>query len=347
MKKIRVKTVAIVSLSSGMLGEPFIRHELELGLGRLRGYGLEVRFSPNALRGRDYLSRHPEARAADLLWAFREPEVDMILCAIGGDDTYRLLPWLFDHNELAEAVTEKIFLGFSDTTVNHLMLHKVGLSTFYGQAFLPDVCEPDREMLPYTRRCLEELLETGAIRQIRPSDVWYEARRDFSQAALGTTMPAHPNGGFQLLQGPPVFSGEILGGCLDTLYDLFDNGRYADSASMCQRYGLFPSLEDWRGKLLLLETSEEQPPPEKCRRMVEALKDTGIFGVLSGILVGKPMDEIYAEEYRRILLEVVDDPSLPILWNLNVGHATPRCIIPFGVPAVVDAHAQAITFAGR
>ena len=51
MKKIRVKTVAIVSLSSGMLGEPFIRHELELGLGRLRGYGLEVRFSPNALRG--------------------------------------------------------------------------------------------------------------------------------------------------------------------------------------------------------------------------------------------------------------------------------------------------------
>ena len=62
-----------------MLGEPFIRHELELGLGRLRGYGLEVRFSPNALRGRDYLSRHPEARAADLLWAFREPEVDMIL----------------------------------------------------------------------------------------------------------------------------------------------------------------------------------------------------------------------------------------------------------------------------
>lgn len=195
-----------------MLGEPFIRHELELGLGRLRGYGLEVRFSPNALRGRDYLSRHPEARAADLLWAFREPEVDMILCAIGGDDTYRLLPWLFDHNELAEAVTEKIFLGFSDTTVNHLMLHKVGLSTFYGQAFLPDVCEPDREMLPYTRRCLEELLETGAIRQIRPSDVWYEARRDFSQAALGTTMPAHPNGGFQLLQGPPVFSGEILGG---------------------------------------------------------------------------------------------------------------------------------------
>ena len=57
----------------------------------------------------------------------------MILCAIGGDDTYRLLPFLFEHNELADAVSDKVFLGFSDTTINHFMLHKVGMKTFYGQ----------------------------------------------------------------------------------------------------------------------------------------------------------------------------------------------------------------------
>ena len=33
------------------------------------------------------------------------------------------------------------------------------------------------------------------------------------------------------------------------------------------------------------------------------------------------------------------------LVNLNVGHATPRCMLPFGVPAAVDAEAQTITFA--
>ena len=27
----------------------------------------------------------------------------MILCAIGGDDTYRLLPYLFDHDKLRKA----------------------------------------------------------------------------------------------------------------------------------------------------------------------------------------------------------------------------------------------------
>lgn len=141
-----IKTVGIVSLSSGIVGESFIRFESDIGIRRLKEYGLNVKFMPHALMGLDYIKAHPEKRAEDLLQAFRDPEIDMILCAIGGDDTYRLLPYLFDHNELAEAVTDKVFLGFSDTTINHLMLHKVGLNTFYGQAFLPDICELSQEM---------------------------------------------------------------------------------------------------------------------------------------------------------------------------------------------------------
>ena len=140
-------------------------------------------------------------------------------------------------------------------------------------------------------------------------------------------MPAHKNEGFRLLQGAPRFSGPILGGCIDTLYDIFDNTRYADSVATCRRYGLFPPAEDWRG------------------RIPAALKAAGVFGAVSGVLVGKPMDEKYQAEYHAILCEVIDDPALPVLANLNVGHATPRCILPFGVPAAVDAEVQTITFA--
>ena len=143
-----MKNVAIVSLSSGIIGEPFVRFEVEIGLRRLQEYGLNVKFMPNALMGLEFLKEHPEKRAEDLLQAFRDPDIDMILCAIGGDDTYRLLPYLFEHNELAEAVTDKVFLGFSDTTINHFMLHKVGLSSFYGQSFLADLCELSPEMHP-------------------------------------------------------------------------------------------------------------------------------------------------------------------------------------------------------
>ena len=341
-----VKTIGIVSLSRGILGEDYMQHEVALGVRRLEEYGLTVRFSRHALAGVDFIREHPEARAADLLDMLRDPEIDMIMTAIGGDDTYRLLPYLFGNDELKQAACGKIFLGFSDTTINHLMLHKVGMRSFYGQAFLPDVCELGREMLPYTRRYFEELITTGTIREITPSGLWYESREDFSPAQLGRSTPAHKNEGFELLQGAPVFEGEILGGCIDTLFDLFDPGRYADMPETAAKYGLLPPAEAWRGKILLLESSEEQPAPEKFRRALQYLKDAGILGAVRGILVGKPMDEKFDTEYRAALREIVADEQTPIVCNLSVGHALPRCIIPFGVKAVVDVREQKITFGG-
>lgn len=132
-----IRTIGIVSLSRGILGEGFMHHELDIGVKRLQDYGVRVKFLPHALDGLESLAVHPEHRAQDLLDAFRDPEIDAILCAIGGDDTYRLAPYLFSDHELQRAVSKKPFLGFSDTTLNHFMLHKVGLPTFYGQAFLP------------------------------------------------------------------------------------------------------------------------------------------------------------------------------------------------------------------
>jgi len=299
---------------------------------------------PHALMGLDYIKAHPEKRAEDLLEAFRDPEIDMILCAIGGDDTYRLLPYLFDHNELAEAVTDKIFLGFSDTTINHLMLHKVGLNTFYGQAFLPDICELSQEMHPYTRKYFEELISTGTIKEIAPSDVWYEERKSFAPDQVGKPLIAHPSYGFELLQGSPLFSGKILVGCIDSMYDFFNGERYEDMLILCEKYHLFPDAEDWKGHILLLESSEEKPSPEKYRQSLEYLKERGVFEAVSGVLVGKPMDETYAQEYRQLLVQIINKPDLPVVFNLNIGHSMPRCIVPFGIETVVDVEDQIIRF---
>ena len=339
-----MKSIAIVSLSRGIIGEPDVRFEVEIGLRRLREYGLQVKFMPHALKGLDYVKAHPEKRAEDLLQAFRDPEIDMILCAIGGDDTYRLLPYLFDHDELKNAVTNKVFLGFSDTTINHLMLHKVGLPTFYGQAFFPDVCELGPEMLPYTRTYFEVLLRIGQIREISPSPVWYEQRKAFTPDQTGKPLPALPDHGFELLQGPPVFSGKILGGCIDTLYDCFNGDRYADMPALCETYHLFPDASDWVGRILLLESSEEKPGPALYEKTLMLLKERGVLSAVSGILLGKPMDGTFDAEYREAVLRTVDDRTVPIVANLSVGHATPRCILPFGVPARVDADSQIITF---
>ncbi len=340
----KVKKVGIVSLSSGIMGESFIKHELEIGKERLNKYGVEFEFLPHALKGIEFIEAHPESRANDLLMAFKDDSIDMILCAIGGEDTYRLLPYLFENNELENAVKQKIFLGFSDSTMNHFMLNKVGIKTFYGQAFLPDLCELSNEMLPYTKKYFEELITTGKIKEIRPSDVWYQEREDFSENGIGTDMKKLANTGFELLSGKPIFKGKILGGCLESIYNIFDNSRFKDTVSICNQYNLFPKTEEWRNKILLLETSEEKSNPDLFRKMVRALKEYGIFDVVSGVLIGKPQDEMYYNEYKQVLSEEISNRDLSIVYNLNVGHATPRCIIPFGVDAEVDVDKQVITF---
>ncbi len=331
--------VAVVSLSSGILGEDFCSHTIEIGVKRLKEYGLEPVFMPNALRGVLYLQDHPEARAEDLKTAFLDDSIAGIICAIGGDDTYRLLPYLMEDAEFIQAVQEnpKLFTGFSDTTINHLMFYKLGLSTYYGPNFICDLGEMAEEMLPYSRKAFESYLEGNELREIVSSEVWYEERTDFSRAAIGTERKAHrEEHGFELLQGSEVFQGALLGGCLESLYDILTSTRYADEKEVCGKYGIFPEKEEWKGKILFIETSEEKPVPELFRKALCALKEKGVFDAVNGVLVGKPQDEAYYEEYKEILLEVIDQGELPIVCNVNFGHATPRCALQYGAVVKVD-----------
>lgn len=339
--------VAIVSLSSGMLGEEFCRHNVEIGTKRLQDFGLEPVFMPHALKGIDYLKEHPEARASDLKQAFLDDSIAGIICAIGGDDTYRLLPFLMEDREFIEAVQSnpKLFTGFSDTTINHLMFYQLGLATYYGLAFITDLAEISDEMLPYTKAAFEGYFEDFSSRKIVPSEVWYEERRDFSRNAIGTERIAHKEErGFELLQGAKVFEGKLLGGCLKSLYDVLTSNRYPNQKAVCEKYGLFPNVEEWRDKILFIETCEEKPAPELFAKELQALKEQGIFEVIQGIIVGKPQDESYYEEYKSVLKEIVANQNLPIVYNVNFGHATPRTFLPYGAKVRVDAEKQMIEF---
>lgn len=127
-----------------------------------------------------------------------------------------------------------------------------------------------------------------------------------------------------------------MGGCLESLYDILTNSRYEDEKDVCERYGLFPDKEEWRGKILFIETCEEKPVPELFEKEIALLKEKGVFDVVNGVLVGKPQDEAYYQEYKDILIKVVDNAELPIVYNVNFGHATPRCALQYGAAAKVD-----------
>ena len=337
--------IAIVSLSSGMLGEDYCSHNLAIGTKRMEEFGLTPVFMPNALKGEDYLDKHPEKRAEDLKQAFLDDSIHGIIAAIGGDDTYRLLPYLLENQEFIHAVqnSPKLFLGFSDTTVNHLMFHRIGLQTFYGQAFISELAEMAEEMLPYSRESFLGCFH--GFHSIRPSELWYEERVDFSKAGVGTDRISHrETHGYELLCGNPVFEGELLGGCLESMYDMLASTRYRDEGEICQRYHIFPEREEWAGKIVFLETCEEKPVPELLRTELQALGQAGAFDGISGIIVGKPQDEQYYEEYKEIYREMFQDKGLPVLYNVNFGHASPRAILPYGARVRADSDKQEIIF---
>lgn len=339
--------VAIVSLSSGMLGEEFARHELEIGIHRFKELGLTPVFMPHALKGIEYLNTHPEARAEDLKTAFYDPTINGIICAIGGNDTYKLLPYLMEDQDFINAVHNhpKLFTGFSDTTVNHLMFYKLGMATFYGPNFVCDLAEFDDEMLPYTKSEFLKYFQNPSRSCIQPSVLWYEERTDFSSDAVGTSRIIHlEEHGYEVLQGKGKIQGTLLGGCLESLCDLLPAIGEKEKQEIIEKYKPFPSLEEWKGKILFLETSEEKPDPIQFEKYLNLLKSTGIFHVIQGILVGKPQDEEYYEEYKEIYLKVIENKNLPILYNINFGHGYPRCVIPYGIETEVDVDKKTITF---
>lgn len=325
--------VAIVSLSRGMLGEEQFIHKYELARERMETlYGLEVVPMPNALRGIDYLYRHPEARAADLMEAFRDPRIHAVFNAIGGDDTIRLLPYI-DFDVLRQ--NPKIFTGFSDSTTNHFMLHKAGVVSYYGLSVMNQWAEYV-QINPYTKQSMEDMLFHPKARTEIPCSGFCSYDCDkiwWGREHMHEATPRYPNTGYKVLQGHGTVTGELLGGCIDVFPELLGTE-------------LWPSAEEWKGKLLLLETSESNMSADLLISLLRNLQAQGILGVLSGIVVGKPAfqekEEKYEAAYRQVIAQEAGLPELPILCNVNVGHAYPTGVFPLGLRYELDCETPAL-----
>lgn len=331
--------VAIVSLSSGIIGEEDTQLQVELGVRRLTYMGITPVFMPNSRKGLAYIKDNPKARASDLKDAFKDPEIKAIICAIGGDDTYKTIPYLMDDPEFKDLVNKnpKIFIGFSDSTNNHLMLNKLGLVTYYGLNFLSDICELSPLMLPYTEQSYQQFLLNVPTTNIKSSSIWYENRTSYDVLQLGVPLIEHKeNKGYEVLLGKGRIQGVFWGGCLESLYDIYTSTRYKDQRAVYETYDLLPTKEFFKDKILFLETSEEKPEPKLFEQMLETLTTEGILNNVKALIVGKPDDEVHYSAYKTILTKIGKNLKLPIIYNVNVGHALPRAMIPLGLNGRID-----------
>lgn len=326
--------IAIVSLSWGGIGDEELIHKYHIAKKRLEDdFGLEVVPMPHALLGSKFVDKHPELRAKDLMDAFEDKTISAVFCAIGGDDTIRILPYI-DFNIIKD--NPKIFMGYSDSTVNHLMMYKAGLVSFYGPSIMCEFGEYVK-MFDYTKEAVKDILFSDSENySLMPSSEWTDdyILWDEENINISHKMKVDTRG-YEILQGSGCVHGHLLGGCIDVF--MMANGTK-----------IWPSIDEWRGAILFIETSEDKPLPEFIKWTFRNLAAQGILKVINGIIVGKPQGEVYYEEYKSAITQVVSFEeklkSLPIIYNVNFGHAKPIGIIPYGIKAELNCENKTIKF---
>ncbi|WP_042225088.1 S66 family peptidase [Oceanobacillus manasiensis] len=316
--------VATISPSWGGAGDPEIRWRYEQGVQRLEEvFGLKVVAMPHSLKGTDYIDSHPEARAEDLMDAFQDKSIKAIITNIGGSDSIRMLPYI-DFDVIRD--NPKVFMGYSDVTIPHLLCHKAGLSSFYGPAILTDFAE-NVKMDPYTVNYIQKTLFTDrAIGEILPADEWTSEFLEWDIKNKNQKRKLQENQGYELLQGEGIVKGRLIGGCIEVL-------EFAKGTE------IWPEKAHWKDAILFFETSEEKPSPRSIIYWLRNYAAQGVLEKANGIIFGKPKDETYYEEYKESIQLVLKEyglENLPLLYNLNFGHTEPKIVLPYGVMAEIN-----------
>jgi muramoyltetrapeptide carboxypeptidase LdcA involved in peptidoglycan recycling len=318
------------------------RFVYELGLERMREvFELEPVEYPTATADPEWLAANPEARAEDVMDAFRDPDVSAVIANIGGHDQLTILPYL-DGDVLRDHPTR--FYGYSDNTNLALFLWKHGLVSYYGGSTLLEYAM-DGEMFEYTTEYLGRALFEESIGEWTEAAVFTDEAGDWdSPASVETTREIEDSDGRSWRGGDDPVSGRIWGGCFAVLVEQFLADRY------------LPDPDALTGTVLALETSELLPDAAVVRANLRALGERGLLERFDGVLVGRAAARSHAEEHPRewrveyrqrqrdAIADVLDtyNPDAPVVFDCEFGHTYPTCPIPIGGEVELDPSSRSI-----
>ena len=319
--------VATVSPCNGWAGDPEIRWKYEMGAARLRELGLRVMAAPNSMRGSEYLSKNPKARAEDITWAFENKEVRAIIANVGGNDSIKIIPYI-DPRVISD--NPKIFIGYSDVMNLHLLCYHSGLSSFYGDNLLTTIAD-QAGWHEYDRKSfVKTLFDPSAIGCILPSGDWtFEPSNHFDPSLK---RKYYPNDGYQIIQGSGRIMGRLIGG----------------HTGIMELEGTAIELkaQDYDGAVLFVEDIPEFFDEEAIRTFFEYLAQKGILQRINGILIGKSNEAGSFSKRAEIIRQIVSDKysvTIPIFYGLNFGHSSPTCLLPYGALVEMDCEKKAVS----
>ena len=263
------------------------------------------------------LAGTPIARAEGFNRLIADPTVGAIFTTYGGFNTNEILNFV----DWGSAQSNpKCVVGYSDTTALLLALAtKTQLTTYYGPAVLPQFGEVGG-ILNFTAQELRATLVDGSPRRIPMLSEWYDQVQDWEQRDEKRE-PIRDEGAFCAIPGEAT--GRLFGGNADTI-------NYLVGTEF-----LKPPVED---TILFLEMADAAAKWQAFRRSLVHLRDAGYLSCVKGIMIGRSPQTGSLEEMTDIFLDILPQPSTPVILNAPFGHFDPMATLPIGAIARIRSY---------
>ena len=282
---------------------PVEEDRLGRGVAELQRLGFAVRVADGVLERKGFTAGTVENRLAQLHGLFADPAVAAIACARGGAGAIQLVPHL---DSILLRDNPKVLLGYSDVTLLHLEMERLGLASLYG---------------PMVARGLD-----GGETAYDRASLWHGLTGE------GTPYQSGEDDLVPLADG--AGEGVLRGGCLSMLAAVA--GTPWAMRSLDEPMILF--LEDVDEKPYRVD--------RMLRQLRASGAFEGVAGVLFGDMKGcaPGFDEDYTLE--GVLLEALEGLEVPVAIGLSSGHTTlPNVTLPLGVRARLECANGASSFA--
>lgn len=313
-------TIAFISISGGRAGDPDMLRRYNLAKERFeKEYEVHVVETPNALKGNDFIYKHPELRAEDLHWALTNPEISGIVCNQGGDDSYRVLPYI--DPEVIRS-NPKVFMGFSDIATWIAVFTCAGVRSYYGPCVLTPIGQPVK-FDDYSKEAIRKAIFTGeVIGEVKPSESY--TKIEWNDDINPKEIKWIKNDGYSVVQGEGKVSGRLYPICPGPVLQI-----------MGTKY--FPPADTFDGAILAIEHGNGYPYDSALAgfHQMRTLAAAGVFDKAAAIMTGK-MDDTSRNYLRKVINEEVHREDMVILENVDFVHRTPMTVLPTGVLCEID-----------
>ncbi len=312
--------IATISPCNGWAGDGRTNWKYNLGVSRLQEIGLQAVAAPNSMRGSEFLSKNPKARAEDIMWAFENDETCAVIANVGGNDSIKVIPYI-DPKVISNH--PKVFIGYSDVMNLHLLCYQCGLSSFYGDNLFHPIADQSGWHRYSRHWFLKTLFDTRPIGKIDPSPDWTFEPSDLFHSEVKRNY--YPNDGYRLIQGTGAVTGRLIGG---------HTGLMELEGSSIEL-----KAEDYEGAILFVEDIPEFFDENYVELFFRYLGKNGILQKLNGIIIGRVNENRSFARQSQVIREIVSGRYsclIPILYGLNFGHSSPVFVLPYGALAQID-----------